>query len=139
MPSLPWRSPIQSWLGGLVLDRRFWTSFQPSATSGNERLVRLSSSVVEQAHRARLLTVKLRPWPSSSNDDHAYILDCIARRNPEEARTALEAHRRRGIATLCLSSKRQIPTRTSDSSRLGDNITTRCDHFRVETHTLRSP
>lgn len=32
MPSLPWRSLIQSWLGGLVLDRSFWTSFQPSAT-----------------------------------------------------------------------------------------------------------
>lgn len=36
-PSLPWKSPIQSWLGGLVLGRRFWTSFQPSATGAARR------------------------------------------------------------------------------------------------------
>lgn len=68
--------------------------------SGNSRLARVAASVMEHAHRARLLTVNLRPWPSASNEDHARILQEISNRDPLRARTALEEHRRRGIATL---------------------------------------
>lgn len=68
--------------------------------SGNSRLARVAASVMEHAHRARLLTVNLRPWPSASNEDHARILQEISNRDPLGARTALEEHRRRGISTL---------------------------------------
>jgi DNA-binding GntR family transcriptional regulator len=67
---------------------------------GNQQLVRLSQSVMEHAHRARLLTVQLRSWPESYNKDHREILRHIAEGNPEAARTALYEHRQRGINTL---------------------------------------
>jgi DNA-binding GntR family transcriptional regulator len=68
--------------------------------SGNRRLARLARTVSEQAHRARLLTVRLRPRPDASNADHQAILDAIVNRDPGTARAALELHRRRGIETL---------------------------------------
>jgi DNA-binding GntR family transcriptional regulator len=68
--------------------------------SGNRRLARLARSVSEQAHRARLLTVRLRPRPDASNADHQAILDAIVNREPSAARAALELHRQRGIDTL---------------------------------------
>lgn len=67
---------------------------------GNDRLRRAASTVADQAHRARLLTVQLRPWPTSSNEDHRRIVAAILQRDPAAARTALESHRRRGMATL---------------------------------------
>ena len=68
--------------------------------SGNFTLCRVAAPMIEHAHRARLLTVNLRPWPTASNEDHARILGGIRRRDPQEARAALDHHRRRGIATL---------------------------------------
>lgn len=69
-------------------------------TCGNRRLAQLSQSVTEQAHRARLLTVRLRPRPTESNDGHEAIIAAIVARRPAGARRALETHRRRGIDTL---------------------------------------
>lgn len=69
-------------------------------SSGNRRLVRVAGVLEDHAHRARLLTVRLRPWPSTSNEDHERILGAIKAGQRAEARTALEDHRRRGIETL---------------------------------------
>ncbi|WP_407519933.1 GntR family transcriptional regulator [Methylobacterium oryzisoli] len=67
---------------------------------GNPILAGLARTVMERAHRARLLTLRLRPPPDSSNRDHREILAAIARRDPPAAKAALEAHRRRGMAVL---------------------------------------
>lgn len=68
--------------------------------SGNPYLAALARTVMEQSHRARLLTLRLRPPPTSSNRDHREILEAIARRDPPAAKAALEAHRRRGMEVL---------------------------------------
>ncbi|MFJ4207988.1 GntR family transcriptional regulator [Paenarthrobacter sp. NPDC089675] len=67
---------------------------------GNHHLWRAAATVMEQSHRARLLTVELRPWPARSNEDHRKIVDAIISRKPEAAYRALEEHRRRGMDTL---------------------------------------
>jgi DNA-binding GntR family transcriptional regulator len=79
-------------------DHQFHTLLVDSC--GNPRLARLARSVGEQAHRARLLTVRLRPRPTASNADHAAIIAAIIDRKPAKARQALETHRRRGIDIL---------------------------------------
>lgn len=68
--------------------------------SGNPLLATLARTVMEQAHRARLLTLRLRPPPTTSNRDHRAILSAITRRNPAAAKAALEAHRRHGMEVL---------------------------------------
>jgi DNA-binding GntR family transcriptional regulator len=67
---------------------------------GNTELVRIAGSVMDHAHRARLLTVRLRPWPEASNRDHREIVGCISRGNREGARAALQRHRERGMAAV---------------------------------------
>jgi DNA-binding GntR family transcriptional regulator len=79
-------------------DDRLHTLFVDS--SGNPHLSRLARNVREQAHRARLLTLLLRPKPVASCVDHKAILDAILARNPLAAREALEAHRTNGMTTL---------------------------------------
>lgn len=69
-------------------------------SSGNSRLIRVCAMLEEHAHRARLLTVRLRPLPTQSNTDHANIASFIGKRDPVKARAELEDHRRRGIETL---------------------------------------
>ena len=68
--------------------------------SGNTELVRVSDSVMDHAHRARLLTVRLRPWPDSSNRDHREILACITSGDRDGARDALQRHRERGMMAV---------------------------------------
>lgn len=68
--------------------------------SGNPHLARLARFVMEQAQRARNLTLRLRPRPTISNADHRLILERILARDEVGARAALDAHRTRGIQTL---------------------------------------
>jgi DNA-binding GntR family transcriptional regulator len=68
--------------------------------SGNPYFSRLSQTVREHAHRARLLTLWLRPKPTAANSDHQALLAAIRKRDPAAARAALEAHRQRGMDTL---------------------------------------
>jgi DNA-binding GntR family transcriptional regulator len=68
--------------------------------SGNPHLAQMARFVMEQAQRARNLTLRLRPRPEASNADHRLILQRILARDPAGARAALEAHRNRGIETL---------------------------------------
>lgn len=68
--------------------------------SGNPYLASLARMVMEKAHRARLLTLHLRPPPISSNRDHHEILEALTARDPAATKAALEAHRRRGMETI---------------------------------------
>jgi len=53
-----------------------------------------------QAHRVRMLTLKLREKPLRSNADHAELVAAIERGDPEEARRIHRAHRERAGKTL---------------------------------------
>jgi DNA-binding GntR family transcriptional regulator len=92
-----------------LADNEFHTLLVES--SGNPHLARQARPVMEQAHRARLLTVRLRPWPSSSNEDHRRIVKEITARHPLAARAALEEHRRRGMQTLIPILEAMVPNR----------------------------
>jgi DNA-binding GntR family transcriptional regulator len=59
--------------------------------SGNRRLIQVVAMFRDQAHRARMQTLTLRPKPVQSNKDHAAVVDAIRRR---DSATAHEIHRR---------------------------------------------
>ena len=60
---------------------------------GNDRLQTLVETFMEQAHRCRMLTLKLRPKPTRSNEDHAAVVDAIRRGDADEARRRHRLHR----------------------------------------------
>lgn len=62
---------------------------------GNERLNKLVGIYVNQVHRIRILTLKLRPRPTASNEDHRAVLDAIERGDAVTARETHRAHRER--------------------------------------------
>jgi DNA-binding GntR family transcriptional regulator len=68
--------------------------------AGNRRLAGLVEQVSDQAHRARELTLRLRPKPTTSNRDHAALVDAIAARDPARARGIHEQHRRTASVML---------------------------------------
>ena len=57
-------------------------------------------SCFDQTHRARLLTLKLRPKPTRSNEDHRATVDAIGRRDPGAAREIHRLHRVRAGGML---------------------------------------
>ncbi len=61
--------------------------------SGNARLRSLVGTFWDQAHRARIVTLTLRPKPVTSNRDHAAVVDAIARGDAETARRIHHEHR----------------------------------------------
>ncbi len=67
---------------------------------GNKRLQALIFQYWDQAHRARLATLQIRPKPTSSNEDHMALVEAIAARNPERARSIHREHRVRNGAVL---------------------------------------
>lgn len=68
--------------------------------SGNQRLVSMVSQLWNQAHRARIFTLRLRPKLSDSNREHEALVEAIARGDPKEARRLHEVHRQRAGAVL---------------------------------------
>jgi DNA-binding GntR family transcriptional regulator len=79
-------------------DERF--HMQLIALTGNARLVGMVNQLRDQAHRARMATLRLRPSPEESNREHRALVEAIADGNPAEARRVHEAHRRRAKALL---------------------------------------
>jgi DNA-binding GntR family transcriptional regulator len=67
---------------------------------GNTRMQSLVSTFMDQSHRCRMLTLKLRPKPDKSNADHAAVLDAIRRRDPNAARQIHQQHREKSAAML---------------------------------------
>lgn len=62
---------------------------------GNGRLSRMASTVRDQTHRTRLLTLRLRPIPVKSAPEHRAIIEAIRKGNPSAAAKSAGAHRRR--------------------------------------------
>ncbi|WP_322095962.1 GntR family transcriptional regulator [Pelagibius litoralis] len=68
--------------------------------SGNERLRTWVNTCRDQAHRARMATLRLRPKPVDSNKDHAAVVEAIEKRDAEAARRIHHQHRVRAGAML---------------------------------------
>ena len=62
---------------------------------GNKRLGKIVTSLMHQAHRARLVTRKFRPLPAKSIEEHDGILDAIRVNDADAARDLFKAHRKR--------------------------------------------
>lgn len=67
---------------------------------GNRRLARIAATVRDQAHRARLFTLHLRPRPEASTEDHCRITAAIRAGVPDEAELAARMHRSHARDTL---------------------------------------
>jgi DNA-binding GntR family transcriptional regulator len=67
---------------------------------GNQRLAAMVMQVWDQSHRARMLTLNLRPLPAASTAEHRAIMVAIAAGDGDGARELFRLHRRRGGAEL---------------------------------------
>ena len=67
---------------------------------GNRRLASIGEAVADQAQRARVATLPLRPRPVRSTEEHREVLNAIARGDPEEARRLHHEHRVRGASAM---------------------------------------
>jgi DNA-binding GntR family transcriptional regulator len=61
--------------------------------SGNQRLLRMYHTIMDQSHRARMITLRIRPRPEGSVVEHRSIVDAIKRGNPSAARELAKQHR----------------------------------------------
>jgi len=71
-----------------------------TAMCGNKRLAAMVMTVSEQAHRARMFTLPLRPIPHQSTEEHRRVLEAILRGDARLARALYEYHRRRGAQAM---------------------------------------
>jgi len=68
--------------------------------AGNRRLIQIVQMFWDQVHRARLLTLHIRPAPHGSNQDHRNLFEAILRGDVEEARRLHRDHRLRACEVL---------------------------------------
>ncbi len=61
----------------------------------NRRLIEAVATYWDQAHRVRVATLRLRPRPTRSNEDHRALVDAIRRRDAKAARAVHSEHRKR--------------------------------------------
>ena len=67
---------------------------------GNGRLARLANTIMDQSHRARIMTLRLRAKPDRSFKEHQGIASAIRRGDVEEAAASATRHRRRASEEL---------------------------------------
>lgn len=63
--------------------------------SGNARLARLAGTIMDQSHRARMMTLRLRARPTKSVKEHQAIISAIKSGDSALACTHAQTHRRR--------------------------------------------
>jgi DNA-binding GntR family transcriptional regulator len=99
------RGDLQAWA---MWDERFHRGILDQC--GNQRLAALAGTVWDQVHRARLASLKLRPVPRRSVEEHRQVLDAIRRGRPATARNLHCRHRTRTAALLVgLLERYQMP------------------------------
>jgi DNA-binding GntR family transcriptional regulator len=69
--------------------------FNLAQLCGNRRLAAIIMTMWDQAHRARMFTLTLRPLPKRSTQEHRAVVDAIRAGDVERARELYAAHRRR--------------------------------------------
>ena len=67
---------------------------------GNRRLRNVVTALYDQAHRARIVTMRLRETPQKSTEEHRAILHNLQRGNAEETRRVFRQHRERAAKEL---------------------------------------
>lgn len=70
------------------------------ALHGNRRLSAIVAGMYEQAHRARIFTVRLRPLPIRSTEEHRAILHHLMQGDGDAVFALFRDHRRRAGAEL---------------------------------------
>ena len=68
--------------------------------AGNSRMSQVVATFRDQAYRARMQTLKLRPKPVESNRDHAELVEAIRNRDAEHAATIHRRHRQKAATML---------------------------------------
>ena len=68
--------------------------------SGNKRLIEATALYTDQVRRARMVTLRLRPIPHRSNEDHRAVLAAIRAGDAEAAHSIHHGHRERARALL---------------------------------------
>jgi DNA-binding GntR family transcriptional regulator len=71
-----------------------------SEAPGNRRLAATIASFADKAHRWRMATLRIRPKPNASNDDHRAVVAAIRARDAVAAEAIHRAHRARAGAML---------------------------------------
>lgn len=70
--------------------------------TGNSRLSQVVATFRDQAHRARMQTLRLRPKPVDSNRDHAAVVEAIRQRDAEAAAATHRQHRQKAGSMLLM-------------------------------------
>lgn len=70
------------------------------AAHGNQRLSRIVSALLDQAHRVRVVTLRLRAPPHQSTQEHRAIQDALSAGDADSARRVFRAHRARAAQEL---------------------------------------
>ena len=68
--------------------------------NGNHRLIGFVSSLYDQAHRARMVTLRLRKWPVKSTEEHRQIVEYLRVGNAELVWETFRKHRMRAMDEL---------------------------------------
>lgn len=63
---------------------------------GNGRLADMASTVTDQAHRARMISMRLRPKPTESTKEHGAVLAAIRAGDWRQAGQLMKDHRLKG-------------------------------------------
>lgn len=63
--------------------------------TGNRRLIEAVATYWDQAHRVRVATLRLRPRPARSNEDHRALVEAVRARDSKKAREVHSEHRKR--------------------------------------------
>ena len=75
---------------------------------GNRRLQAFVQALSDQAHRARIATLRLRELPTQSTEEHRLILEALRSGDPAKASRAFRRHRKRAADEL-LSILEKLP------------------------------
>ncbi len=67
---------------------------------GNSRLIGVVQTLCDQAHRARMLTLREREFPRRSTEEHRQILEAIVQGEGERAHDLLYRHRQRAAREI---------------------------------------
>ena len=89
------RDDLDAWAAA---DERFHRTLLERC--GNGLLAALAFEVWDKVHRARLVSLRLRPLPRQSNVDHRQLVNAIRRGDAAKARTLHGEHRARTAAML---------------------------------------
>ena len=79
-------------------DERF--HLQLVSLCGNRRLAEVVINFWDRAHRARMVTLRMRPRPTHSTREHRAVVKAIRAGDPAKARDLHRAHRERGAVEL---------------------------------------